>query len=278
MPDIYYKTEDEISLIKESCRIIGETLAEIAKVLKPGMTGLQIDKIAEDYIRSQNADPAFKGFHGFPASICVSVNEQVVHGIPNKIPFEVGDIVSVDCGVKKNGFYGDSAFTFAIGEISNDLARLLTVTKESLYKGIEAAVVGSRVGDIGFAVQQYAEVEHGFGIVRDLVGHGLGRSLHEPPEIPNYGRRGKGVVLREGLVIAIEPMVNLGVKDIKHLKDGWTIVTKDELPSAHYEHTLVLTKEGPITLSDHSLIEEEIKKNENLVQLIEKSSIFAPRN
>lgn len=254
---IYYKTEEEIDLLRESSLLVGRTLAEVAKVLKPGVTTLDIDAIAEEFIRDHGGVPGFLNYQGFPNSLCTSVNSQVVHGIPNATPLKEGDIVSVDCGVLKNGFYGDSAYTFEIGEVADEVKELLRVTKESLYLAIEQAVEGNRMGDIGYAVQQHAE-SHGFGVVRDLVGHGLGQSLHEAPEVPNYGRRGNGIKLREGLVLAIEPMINMGVRQIKHLNDGWTIMTADNLPSAHFEHDVVVRKGKAEILSTFEYIEEAL--------------------
>jgi len=275
---IFYKTDEEVELIRESCLIVSGALAVVAEFIKPGVSSLAIDKLAETYIRDQNAVPGFKGYNGFPATLCVSINEQVVHGIPTDYIFKDGDIVSVDCGVVKNGFFGDSAYTFGMGQLPEIQKRLLEVTLESLYLGIEAAQPGNRIGDIGFAVQNLVEGENRFSIVRDLVGHGLGKSLHEPPEVPNYGRKGKGIVLKEGLVIAIEPMVNLGKKEVRTLSDRWTIVTKDNSPSAHYEHTIVIRKTGPEILSNNTIIEEVVKNNKNIEQISIKSSIFAPRN
>lgn len=258
---IYYKTEEEIALIRESCLLVCKALAHVASIIKPGITGEQIDKEAEQLIRDYGAVPGFKGYRGFPATLCISKNEAVVHGIPENVPFIEGDIVSVDCGVLLNEFYGDAAYTFALGEVSPDIMKLLSVTKTALYKGIEKAIDGKRVGDIGFAIQDYCERKHRYGVVRELVGHGLGKSLHEAPEVPNYGQKGKGPKLREGLVIAIEPMVNLGKKEVKQAKDGWTIITNDNLPSAHYEHTVAVGKQKADLLSDHSAIEIAISNN-----------------
>ncbi|MBI1268007.1 MAG: type I methionyl aminopeptidase [Cryomorphaceae bacterium] len=252
---IYYKTEEEIDLIRESSLLVGKTLAEVARAIKPGVSTLQLDKIAEICIRDHGAEPGFLGYNGFPNSLCTSVNAQVVHGIPNDIPLQEGDIVSVDCGVKMNGYYGDSAYTFAVGEISPEVKQLLKVTKESLQLGLEQAIAGNRIGDIGFAIQEHAE-KHGYGVVRELVGHGLGRSLHEAPEVPNYGKRGSGIRLREGLVLAIEPMINLGQRNVKQLKDGWTIITADKLPSAHFEHDVVVRNGKAEVLSSFAMIEE----------------------
>ncbi|MDG2246090.1 MAG: type I methionyl aminopeptidase [Flavobacteriales bacterium] len=256
---IYYKTEEEIDLLRESSLLVGRTLAEVAKVLKPGVSTLDIDKVAEECIRDNEGVPGFLNYNGFPNSLCTSVNSQVVHGIPNDTPLEEGDIVSVDCGVLKNGFYGDSAYTFTIGEVSDEIKKLLRVTKESLYLAIEQAVAGNRMGDIGYAVQHHAE-SNGYGVVRELVGHGLGQNLHEAPEVPNYGRRGNGMKLREGLVLAIEPMINMGVRQVKQLNDGWTIKTADNLPSAHFEHDVVVRKGKAEILSTFEYIEEVLNK------------------
>lgn len=232
-------------------------------MLKPGVTGLQIDKRAEEYIRDQNAVPGFLGHGGFPGTLCISPNEQVVHGIPKDDPFKEGDIVSVDCGSIFEGYYGDSAYTFAIGEISEESQKLLSTTRACLYKGIEQARKGQRIGDIGFAVQQHAE-KNGFSVIRELVGHGIGKNLHEAPEVPNYGKRGRGPKIEIGLVIAIEPMINAGKKDIVQSRDGWSIMTKDKRMSAHYEHSVAVTLEGPMQLSDHTTVDEEVKNNKNL--------------
>lgn len=274
---IFYKTDEEIELIRQSNLIVSGALAAVAAELRPGITGLKIDQIAETYIRDQKAEPGFKGYNGFPASLCISVNNQVVHGIPSNIPFKEGDIVSVDCGVQKNGFFGDSAYSFGLGILSHEHKRLLEVTLESLYLGIEKATVGNRIGDIGYAIQSYVE-KNGYSVVRDLIGHGVGRDLHEPPEVPNFGRPGKGTMLQEGLVIAIEPMINLGKKEVRVGEDGWTVITKDLLPSAHFEHSIAVRKGGVDILSDYSIIEEEIKKNKNIEQLSINIPIFAPRN
>ena len=241
MGTIYYKTESEIRKIRESSLIVSKALAEVAKVIKAGVTSADIDKVAENYIVSQGAKPAFKGYKGFPATLCVSVNAQIVHGIPGNYAFKEGDIVSVDCGAVKDGFYGDSAYTFKIGKVSPEAEQLLKITKESLYKGIEAAVEGNRLGDVSAAVQQHAE-KYKYGVVRELVGHGIGRSLHEGPDVPNYGRKGNGIKLQRGLVIAIEPMINMGVKEVKQEDDGWTVTTQDGKPSAHFEHTVAIAK------------------------------------
>lgn len=265
---VYYKTAEEIELIRQSCLIVCQALAHVASIIRPGMSGAEIDRAAEELILDHKAKPAFKGYRGFPATLCVSVNEQVVHGIPNKDQiFREGDVVSVDCGVELNGFFGDSAYTFPLGEVSEEVMELCRVTNTSLYRGIEAAVAGNRLGDIGFAVQQYVEQEHPYGIVRDLVGHGVGRSLHEAPEVPNFGRRGRGMLLKEGLVIAIEPMVNMGKRDVRTDRDGWTVFARDHKPSAHYEHTIVVKKDQADVLSDHSFIEAAIRQNPNVQEV-----------
>jgi methionyl aminopeptidase len=258
---IYYKTREEIELIRISSLLVGKTLAEVAKIIKPGLTTLQLDKIAEEFIRDNDASPSFKGYGGFPNSLCTSVNDAVVHGIPNNVPLKEGDIVSVDCGVFKNDFHGDSAYTFEIGDVNPEIKNLLKVTKECLDKALEVSVSGNRIGDIGYAVQQHAE-NNSYGVVRDLVGHGLGRSLHEKPEVPNYGKRGRGYKMKEGLVLAIEPMINMGVKDVVQLKDGWTIVTKDGKPSAHFEHDVAVMKGEVEVLSTFEFI-EEVLNNKN---------------
>ena len=254
---IYYKTEEEIELVRKSSLLVAKTHAEIAGLIKPGITTLALDKIAEEFIRDNGGFPAFKGYGGFPNTLCMSPNEQVVHGIPNDIALENSDILSVDCGVVMNGYYGDSAFTYEVGEVDVKTKQLLKVTKESLYKGIEQAVAGNRIGDIGYAVQQHAE-SFGYGVVRELVGHGVGKNLHESPEVPNHGRRGKGVMLKEGLIIAIEPMINMGTKRILQHNDGWTITTFDNKPSAHFEHTIVVRKGKAEILSSFEEIEKKI--------------------
>jgi methionyl aminopeptidase len=254
---IYYKTEEEIDLIRNSSLLVAKTHAEIAGLIKPGITTLALDKIAEEFIRDNGGVPAFKGYSGFPNTLCMSPNDQVVHGIPNDRVLENGEILSVDCGVVMNGYYGDSAFTYEVGEVDAETKQLLKVTKESLYKGIEQAVAGNRIGDIGYAVQQHAE-SFGYGVVRELVGHGVGENLHESPEVPNYGRRGKGVMLKEGLVIAIEPMINMGTRRILQHNDGWTITTIDNKPSAHFEHTIVVRKGKAEILSSFEEIEKKI--------------------
>lgn len=259
MKGLYYKTKEEIELIRESSLLVGKTLAEVAKVIKPGVTTLSLDKVAFEFINDHKAIPAFLNYNGFPNSLCISVNSQVVHGIPGKYELKDGDIVSVDCGVIKNKFFGDSAYTFAIGDVKPEILNLLKVTKESLYKAIEVAVVGKRIGDIGDAVQVHAET-NGFSVVRELVGHGVGQSLHEAPEVPNYGKKGTGLKLQEGLVIAIEPMINMGKKAIRQHNDGWTITTADNMPSAHFEHTIAIGKNKADILSSFEFVEEVLNK------------------
>ena len=254
---IYYKTEKEINLIRESSLLVARTHAELASYIKPGVTSLSLDKIAEEFIRDNGGIPAFKGYNGFPNTLCVSPNSQVVHGIPNNNVLIDGDILSVDCGVLMNGYYGDSAFTYQVGEVKSNVKKLLDVTKDALYKGIEVAVEGNYIGDIGSAIQEYAE-GFGYSVVRELVGHGIGKSLHESPEVPNYGFEGKGQILKEGLVIAIEPMINMGKKEISYHKDGWTITTIDNKPSAHFEHTIVVRKKKAEILSSFEEIEKKI--------------------
>jgi methionyl aminopeptidase len=254
---IHYKTEEEINLVRESSLLVAKTHAEIASFLKPGVSSLELDKIAEEFIRDNGGVPAFKGYNGFPCTLCMSPNEQVVHGIPNKKALIENSILSVDCGVLMNNYYGDSAYTYEVGEVDLEVKNLLMITKESLYKGIDMAVVGNRIGDISFAIQNHAEL-NGYGVVRELVGHGLGKSLHESPEVPNYGRRGSGQKLKKGLVIAIEPMINMGTRKILQHNDGWTITTLDKKPSAHFEHTIVVREGKAEILSSFKEIEKII--------------------
>lgn len=261
---IIYKTKAEIELIRESSLLVGQALAKVAALIKPGATTLQLDTAAEAFIRENNAVPSFKGYHDFPFTCCISVNDAVVHGFPSNTPLKEGDIISVDIGVFKNGFHGDSAYTFALKGASDAALQLMKVTKESLYKGIEKATAGCRVGDIGFAIQEYTERKHGYGVVRDLVGHGLGRNLHEDPQVPNYGKRGSGAKIQEDAVIAIEPMINMGKKDIYYDKDGWTVRTKDGKPAAHYEHTICIKKAQADILSSFEAVEAAEKANEYL--------------
>ncbi|MCC6815802.1 MAG: type I methionyl aminopeptidase [Saprospiraceae bacterium] len=263
---IYIKHEEEIELIRKSALLVSNTLALIAELLKEGVTGLYLDQKAEEFIRSHNAIPAFKGLNGYPGTLCISKNEAVVHGIPNKDIFKQGDTVSIDCGVLMNEFYGDSAYTFIIGDSSEEIKKLVRVTEESLYKGIDQAIAGNRVGDISYAIMYHTEKMQHYGVVKELVGHGVGRNLHEAPEVPNYGSKGKGPMLKEGMVIAIEPMINLGTRQVKQLNDGWTIVTKDGKCSAHFEHTLVIRKDKAEILSDHQPVKESIKNNPELLK------------
>jgi methionyl aminopeptidase len=262
------KTQEEIELIRESSLLVSKTLAELASHIKPGITPLFLDKIAEEFIRDHGAVPGFKGYGDFPNTLCFSMNSAVVHGIPSNTPLKEGDVLSIDCGTLMNEFYGDQAFTFAMAGVQQEVLKLLQVTRKSLDLGIEQAVVGKRVGDIGFAIQQYCEKEHGYGVVRELVGHGLGKSLHEDPEVPNYGRKGQGVKLRENMVLAIEPMVNLGTRDILTDPDGWTILTRDGKVSAHYEHDIVVKQDKAEVLTDFGIIDQAISKNRDLQSIV----------
>ncbi len=250
---IIQKTREEIELMRESALVVSKTLGMLAKEVKPGVTTLYLDKLAEDFIREQGAIPGFLGLYDFPNTLCMSPNSQVVHGIPNNTPLQEGDIISIDCGAVKNDFYGDHAYTFAVGEVSPKVQKLLDVTKESLYVGIREFKVGNRVGDVGFAIQNFTE-KHGYGVVRELVGHGLGRKMHEDPEMPNYGKRGRGKKFVEGMVVAIEPMTNLGTQKIRQHSDGWTITTLDNKPSAHFEHDVAIIDGKPELLSTFKYI------------------------
>lgn len=267
---IYLKTAEEIELIREAAQLVSKTLGYIAPYIKPGVLPTQLDKMAEEYIRDNGGTPAFKGYHGYPATLCISINEVVVHGIPNNKPLLEGDIVSIDCGVKKNGFYGDHAYTFLIEPVSDEKKQLVKVTHECLLLGIQQAKAGNRIGDIGFAIQQHAE-KHGYGVVRDLIGHGLGKNMHEEPEVPNYGRPGNGHILKNGMVLAIEPMINMGTYKVKQLKDGWTITTLDHKPSAHFEHDIAIINNEPVILSTFEYIEKALNipsfkpLNENII-------------
>ncbi len=252
---IYIKTEEEIEIQRQSSLLVGLTLAEVAKHIEPGVKTITLDTIAEEFIRDHGAVPGFKGYGGFPGTLCISVNDAVVHGIPDETELKDGDIVSVDCGTLMNGFYGDSAYTFPVGNVKEDVLLLLERTKKSLYLGIEQAVAGKRVRDIGYAIQSYVE-SFGYGVVRDLVGHGVGKNLHEEPEVPNYGRRGTGPKLKERMCIAIEPMINLGVKEVFQDKDGWTIRTADGKPSAHFEHDIAIRNGKADILSSFEEIEK----------------------
>jgi methionyl aminopeptidase len=236
---IFYKTKEEIALVRESALVLSKAHGEVAKIVKPGVKTIDLDKVAEEYIKDNGGLPSFKGYNNFPNSLCISVNDEVVHGIPNDYELREGDIVSIDCGVYYKGFHSDCAYTYAIGNVRNDYRKLLEVTKESLYIGLAQVKAGGRIGDISFAIQNFVE-KNNFSVIRELVGHGLGKSLHESPEVPNFGKRGRGTLLRNGLVIAIEPMVNLGKRNIVQSNDGWTIKTVDHKPSAHFEHTVAL--------------------------------------
>jgi methionyl aminopeptidase len=256
---LYLKTDEEIRLLKESNMLVSRTLAEIAALIRPGITTLSLDSFAEIFIRDNGGIPAFKGYGGFPGTLCTSVNDEIVHGFPSKYILKEGDIISVDCGVILNGWYGDSAYTFAVGEISGEVRRLLDYTKESLEEGVKEAIAGNRIGDISFAVQNKAE-SGGYSVVRELVGHGLGRKLHEQPEVPNYGKRGTGTKMEKGLVICIEPMINLGKKETIQMRDGWTVKTVDGKPSAHFEYAVAVDKGRADVLTTFEFIEEVLKK------------------
>ncbi len=264
---IKIKTQEEIELIRKSCELLSKTLAEVAKILKAGVTGEQLDKFAEEYIKDHGGHPSFKGYNKYPASLCISVNDEVVHGIPKPDEFKEGDLVSLDCGVFMNGYHGDMAYTFGVGKVRPEYEKLMRVTKQSLYLGIEQALVSKRTGDIGFAVQDYCERENGFKCVRELVGHGVGKTLHEDPQVPNYGRKGEGQKLPENCVIAIEPMVNLGRKDVYTKRDNWTIATQDGLPSVHFEHTVVVKNQKAEILTTFEWIEKAIQENPQLVKI-----------
>ena len=255
---LVYKSQEEIEIIRRNNILVSKTLAEVAKLIKPGVTTLELDKIAEEYIRDNGAVPGFLGYGGFPNTLCTSVNDQVVHGIPSDYELRDGDVVSIDCGTIMDGYYGDSAYTFPVGNVSDDVMQLLRTTKESLFLGVEQAIEGNRVGDIGYAVQLHAE-KSGYSVVREMVGHGLGKNMHEAPEVPNYGRRGRGVKLKKGLVLCIEPMINIGTKYIKQDPDGWTIRTLDGKPSAHYELAVAVDKGKADILTTFKYIEEILK-------------------
>lgn len=260
---VFLKSDEEITLIKESAEVLGKAHAEVAKWIKPGITTKQLDKIAETFIRDHNGSPSFKGYNGFPAALCISLNEVVVHGFPSDYELKEGDILSVDCGVKLHGFHSDSAYTYPVGEISPEVMIFLKRTKQSLYLGIEQAIEGKKVGDIGYSIQSYVE-RFGYGVVRELVGHGVGRNLHESPEVPNYGKKGDGPKLRQGMVIAIEPMITLGKRAVVQEKDGWTIRTNDRKPAAHFEHTVLVGKNKAEILTTFKYI-EEVTQNTTLM-------------
>ena len=254
---IHIRTLEQLEMMRDAAQVVSRTLGLMAKEVKPGVTTKYLDKIAEEYIRSQGALPGFLGLYGFPNTLCMSPNAQVVHGIPNDRPLEEGDIISIDCGSIKHGFYGDHAYTFEVGEVSPEVKKLLQVTKESLYVGIRQFRRGNRVGDVGYAIQKYCEA-HGYGVVRELVGHGVGRKMHEDPEMPNFGKRGDGKKFKDGMVVAIEPMINMGTHRTKHLKDGWTILTADGKPSAHFEHDVALVDGKPRLLSTFKYVYEAL--------------------
>jgi len=254
---IHIKTHEEIELMRESALIVSKTLGMLASEIKPGVTTLYLDDLAETFIRDHGALPGFLGLYDFPNTLCMSPNSQVVHGIPNDTPLKDGDIISVDCGSIKNGYYGDHAYTFEVGNVAEEAKKLLKITRESLYKGIAQFKAGNRVGDVGFAIQQYTE-KHGYGVVRELVGHGLGQVMHEEPEMPNYGKRGRGKQFKEGMVVAIEPMINLGTHRIKQLRDGWTILTADGQPSAHFEHDIAIVDGKPELLSTFKYVHQAL--------------------
>jgi len=257
---IYLKTDEEIGLMREANQLVSRTLGELAKHIRPGITTRHLDQIAETFIRDHKAEPAFLGFEGFPNSICTSVNDEVVHGVPSeKTVLQEGDIISIDCGVVLNGFVGDSAYTFCVGEVAEEVKKLLRITKQALYVGIAQAKTGNRVGDISYAIQSFCECQN-TQVVRELVGHGCGQTMHEKPEIPNYGKRGNGPVLKNGMCICIEPMINQGGKQVVFETDGWTVRTKDHKCSAHYEHCIAIRSKGPQLLSTFDYIEEIVGK------------------
>jgi methionyl aminopeptidase len=261
---IYIKTEEEVGKMQVAARLVSQTLTEVASMIKPGMTTLDIDQFCMKFVKDHNAILSFYNYHGYPHNICASVNDVVVHGFPNKTPLKEGDIVSIDLGVIVDGWHGDHAYTFILGEVAPEVLQLVKVTKESLYKGIEKAIENNRIGDIGFAIQEHTEKKHGYGVVRELVGHGLGKALHEDPQVPNYGKRGNGLKLKENLVLAIEPMINLGTHKVYTDDDGWTVKTQDGKPSVHFEHDVCVKKGEALILSDFSIIEAAEKANPNL--------------
>ena len=261
---IHYKNDQEIKLMRESALLVSKSLSEVAKILKPGITTISLDVFIGEFLNDNKAIPSFLNFHGYPFNTCISVNDVVVHGFPGKYELKDGDIVSIDVGAYKNGFHGDHAYTFIIGEAKPEVIQLVKVTKESLFKGIEKAIAGNRIGDISYAIQEHTEKKYGYGVVRELVGHGLGKSMHEDPQVPNYGKRGAGTVMKEGLVIAIEPMINLGRKDVYTDDDGWTVRTKDGKPSVHFEHDVCVKKNKADILSNYAPIEAAEKANANL--------------
>jgi methionyl aminopeptidase len=264
---IKIKTPEEIELMRKSCQVLSDALAEVVKAVKPGTNGLVLDKIFEAYIKDHGGKPSFKGYHGFPNSLCISMNDDVVHGIPTATPYKDGDIISLDGGVFMNGYHGDMAYTVGIGQVKPEVIQLMKVTKESLFIGIEQAVTGKRTGDIGFAIQEYCERKNPYKCVRELVGHGIGKTLHEDPQVPNYGRKGDGTKLPENCVIAIEPMVNLGKKDVYTKRDNWTIATQDGTPSVHFEHTVLVKLAKAEILTSYVSIEAAVQANPDLVKI-----------
>lgn len=257
---LYLKNDEEIELIKVSAQVLGKTHGELSKIIKPGLKTIDLDKIAEEFINDHGGTPSFKGYNGFPYTLCISVNEQVVHGFPGEYEIKEGDLLSIDCGVFLNSFHSDSAYTYAVGDIDDEKKNLLKTTIDSLYLGIEQAVVGNRMGDVSHAIQEHNE-RQGFTVVRELVGHGVGKKLHEKPEVPNYGKRGRGPKLQEGMVLAIEPMINMGKRNIVQESDGWTIRTADRKPSAHFEHTVAVKKNKAEILTTFEFIENKFKYN-----------------
>ena len=262
MSKLNYKSVEEIEFIRESSILVSKTLGEIAKAIRPGVKTIELNKLADTYIRDNGGVPTFLNHHGFPYSLCISLNDQVVHGFPGNKELVDGDLVSVDCGVTLNKYIGDSAYTFAVGEVGDHVKKLMRITMECLDLGVERAVAGLRIGDIGYAVQEHAE-KNGFGVVKELVGHGVGLQLHEKPEVPNYGKRGSGIKLEEGMVIAIEPMINAGKSRVKFWDDGWTVSTADKRPSCHYEHTVAVNKGKPDILSTFYYVDEVLKEKNN---------------
>lgn len=261
---IIIKTDEQVELMRKSALMVSQTLTEVAKILKPGITTLSLDEFIGNYIKDHNGVPSFLNYHGYPFNSCISVNDVVVHGFPNKNELKEGDVVSIDVGIILNKWHGDHAYTFVIGEVAEEVQQLVRVTKESLYKGIEKAVSGNFIGDLAFAIQEHTEKKHGYGVVRELVGHGLGQSMHEDPQVPNYGKRGSGKKLKSGMVLAIEPMINMGKKDVFTEPDGWTIRTKDSKPSVHFEHDVCVRKDKADILSNYAPIEEAERNNPNL--------------
>lgn len=267
------KSNEQVELMRQSALLVSKTLTEVAGLLKPGITTFSIDEMIGKFIRDHNGVPSFLNYNGYPFNSCISVNDVVVHGFPGKYELKEGDIISIDIGVILNGWHGDHAYTFAVGDPGNEVMKLIQVTKESLYKGIEKAIVGNRVGDIAFAIQEHTERKYGYGVVRELVGHGLGKNLHEDPQVPNYGKRGSGAKLKEGLVLAIEPMINMGKKEVYTETDGWTVRTKDGKPSVHFEHDVCVRKDKADILSDYSIIEKAEIANTNLFTLEAEPSV-----